>query len=166
MLMYSTTSTILRLDRLHTIPPNHAHAQESRHTTKHQCDNAFGGEPRRQRTRRYIFPAEIEQIQRVTRSVALGGRAVRFAVIQVICGDSADELPLDGQGGLDHGCDETGHHVPFNVAVEQPDAGIVGAEAEHDVSVGPHEYGVTLHRACRERGRLNRACVVRSGFFI
>lgn len=29
---------------------------------------------------------------------------------------------LEGFGGFDHGCDEAGGDVPFDVAVEEPDA--------------------------------------------
>lgn len=60
--------------------------------------------------------------------------------------DLARELVLQANWILDHGSHQAGCYVPFNMAVEEPDSGIVGPETEHDVSVGTHEHGVPTHR--------------------
>ncbi len=59
---------------------------------------------------------------------------------------------LEGEGGFDHGGDETGCDVPFYVAVEEPDTGVVGAEAEDDVAVWVDHYGVAFHGCGGEGG--------------
>lgn len=66
--------------------------------------------------------------------------------------DLAGELLLDVERGLNDGGDEPRGDVPFDVAVEEPDAGVVGAEAEHDVAVGVDEDGVAAHGRRREGG--------------
>ena len=53
---------------------------------------------------------------------------------------------LQVQGRFDHGGDEAGRNVPFDVAVEEPDAWVVGAEAEDNVAVGGRHEGISLHR--------------------
>lgn len=63
----------------------------------------------------------------------------------MISGDFVLELGLDVERAFDHGGGETGGDVPFDVAVEEPDAGVVGAEAHDDVAVGVYQDGVALH---------------------
>jgi hypothetical protein len=35
--------------------------------------------------------------------------------------------------------------MPFNMAMEQPDSGIVSLEAEHNVATGVYGNGITAH---------------------
>ena len=57
---------------------------------------------------------------------------------------------LQVQGCFDHGGDEAGRDVPFDVAVKEPDAWVVGAEAEDDVAVWGRHEGISLHRDGRK----------------
>ena len=58
---------------------------------------------------------------------------------------------MDGERGFDHGGGEARSYVPLNVAVEEPDTGVVGAEAQDKVAVWVDEDGVASH--WRGRGR-------------
>lgn len=81
------------------------------------------------------------------------------------------QLLLELEGRFDHGGHETGCHVPFDVAVEEPDAlitcvrgsivqrpvmekregtGVIGSEAQYDVPVRAHHDGIPTHRELRE----------------
>ncbi len=57
----------------------------------------------------------------------------------------------DGEGGLevcggfDHGGDEAGGDVPFDVAVEEPDAGVVCSKSQDDVAVWRGHKGISFH---------------------
>lgn len=57
----------------------------------------------------------------------------------------AVELALDGERSFDDGGGETGGDVPFDVAVKEPDAGVVGAEAQDEVPVWADEDSVAAH---------------------
>lgn len=52
---------------------------------------------------------------------------------------------LEGGGGFDHGGDEAGRDVPFDVAVEEPDARVIGAEAQDYVAVWADHEGIAAH---------------------
>jgi len=56
-----------------------------------------------------------------------------------------DEGFLQFERSFDHGCDEALVDVPFDVAVEEPDAGVVGCEAEDDVAGGTKDECVAAH---------------------
>ena len=54
--------------------------------------------------------------------------------------------------------------MPLDVAMEEPDAWVVGDEAEDHVAVGSHEHGVAAHGHGREFGVV--LWVVHSGLFL
>ena len=61
-------------------------------------------------------------------------------------------LGLQLERRLDHGGDQPRVDVPLDVAVEEPDARVVAAEAQHDVAVGAHPEGIAAHGYRREGG--------------
>jgi len=63
----------------------------------------------------------------------------------MVRGDLAGELLLHFERGFDHGGDQARGHVPFDVAMEEPHAWVVGTEAEHDIAVRVDEDGVAAH---------------------
>ena len=71
------------------------------------------------------------------------------------------ETLLDLVGGFDHGRDEAGSDVPFNVAVEEPDARVIGSEPQDHVAVWADHEGIAAH------GHLGEGLVVdiRTGLF-
>lgn len=52
---------------------------------------------------------------------------------------------LQNVGRFDHGGDQARRDVPFDVAVEEPDAGVVGAEADDEVAVRSDHECVASH---------------------
>ncbi len=128
----------LILDRLHAIPANDSHAQEGRQTAEHERHNASRREACRQWSGRFILALQVQVILRVTSSVTRRGDFARFTGLQVVLWNLAAQLLLDGERGFDHGCDESRRYVPFNVAVEEPHARVIGAETEHKVAVWTH----------------------------
>ena len=46
---------------------------------------------------------------------------------------------------FNEGCNQTGLHVPFDMAMEKPDAWVVGSESKNHVSTGSNKNGVTAH---------------------
>ena len=67
----------------------------------------------------------------------------RFTGREVVLGYGEGGLEL--QRRFDHGGDEPLVDVPLDVAVEEPDAGVVGLEAKHDVAGGVEDEGVAAH---------------------
>ena len=57
---------------------------------------------------------------------------------------------LHGERRFDHRGDEAGGDVPLDMAVEEPDTWIIGAEAHHDVAARWDHEGVAPHGHCRE----------------
>ena len=81
----------------------------------------------------------------------------------MILGDLATELLLDLKWRLNDGSYKARGNMPFDVAMEQPYARVVGAEAKDNVTIGVHEDGVTTHRSRRELrnvARIVETCVV------
>ena len=88
-------------------------------------------------------PTQIEEINRIPRRVPLSGQFRSDAAIDVVAWDS-DGL-LEDIGGFDHGGDEARGDVPFDMAVEEPDARVIGAETDDEVAVGADHEGVAAH---------------------
>lgn len=88
-------------------------------------------------------PTQIEEINRVPRRVPFGGQLLSDAAIDMVAGD-ADGL-LEDIGRFDHGGDQARGDVPFDVAVEEPDAWVVGAEADDEVAIRADHEGVAAH---------------------
>lgn len=74
----------------------------------------------RQWARRGRRAGQVEQVCCIAGRVADGGDVLRGAGGEVVWGDG--EGGLEEGGGFDDGCDEAGGDVPFDVAVEKPDA--------------------------------------------
>ena len=125
------------------IPRNHADPQERTQTTKHQRHDAPGLEPCRQRRRRLMRPTQVEQINRIARGIAFGRQLLGNAAINVIARDT--DGFLQDIGGFNHGGDQARGNVPFDMAVEEPDARVVGAETNDEVAVGSDHEGVAAH---------------------
>lgn len=101
-------------------PPNNRNAQERAQAAEHQRHDAPRRETLRQAARRFRRALQVQEIDRVARRVADGGDMLRVAGVEVFGGDG--EGGLEEGGGFDHGGDEAGGDVPFDVAVEEPDA--------------------------------------------
>ncbi len=63
---------------------------------------------------------EIEHVGGVSGCVSDGGGILFSAGGEMVGGDG--EAGLEGGGGFDEGGDEAGGDVPFDVAMEEPDA--------------------------------------------
>ncbi len=59
-------------------------------------------------------------------------------------------------GSFDDSGDEPHDNMPLDVAVEEPDARVVGFEAQNDVGFRIHGNGVALHRVTEEAARDGR----------
>ncbi|TKW49549.1 hypothetical protein CTA1_5576 [Colletotrichum tanaceti] len=122
-------------------------AQEGRDAAEEHGDVAPGREALRQRAGGPVLAAQVERVLGVARGVALGRDGGGAAHVQVALGDGA---ALQGLGRLDDGGDKALVHVPLYVAVEQPHAGVVGAEADDEVAVALDEEGVAAHGVAGE----------------
>lgn len=96
-----------------------------------------------ERVGRRILARQVKQVFGVGGCVALGGRVPGLAREEVVGRDGKGLLQL--QRRLDKGGDESRDDVPFDVAVEEPDAGVVGFESQNHVAVGVDEKGVAPH---------------------
>jgi hypothetical protein len=56
--------------------------------------------------------------------------------------------------------------LPFNVAMEEPNARVVGAEAEDSVAVWSHEDSVSPHRGFGKCGSDGGIGTISTGFFL
>ena len=149
---------------LQPIPANDPQAQERRQNTKHQRHNPPSLKPIRQPPRIRIFAAQIRQIHRIPRRIALRRHIRISAALQMVLRNFTCELGLDVEWGLDDSGNEPRGNVPLDVAVEEPDTRVVGAEAEDGVAVGVDEDGVATHGRCGEvRGS---GGVVEAGFVL
>ena len=89
-----------------------------------------------------IRPRQIERVLRVVCSVARVAHAVVFAHLDLVLGDL--DVAADVIRRLDQGGHEAGVDVPLDVAVEGPNAGVVGLEADDDVGVLVGHDGIAL----------------------
>ena len=103
------------------IPRNNRNPRKRAQSAKHQRHDPPRREPLRQGARRLRRACQIEPVLRVARRVADDGDILRLAGGVVVGGDG-EGGGLEEGGGFDHCCDEAGCEVPFDVAVEEPDA--------------------------------------------
>lgn len=89
----------------------------------------------------------------ITTSITGGRNVEQFAVIEMV---GRENLAAQLFGRLDDSGSQAHLHVPFNVAVEQEDTGIVGLETQHGIRVCvyrhdvPHgRFGVVITSATR-----------------
>lgn len=92
--------------------------------------------------------AEVGVVFRVACGVAFVCCFCVDAGLVVVCGDGEGFLEL--QGRFDDGGDQARRDVPFDVAVEEPDTGVVGAESDHKVAARSHHEGIPAHRDLRQ----------------
>ena len=126
-----------------TIPRNDRHPQYRGNDAKHQGHNPPRRKPIRQGFRTPIRPPQIQQIFHVTSGITGDRQILLRAGVEMGLRDS--EGFLQGEWGFDHCCDEARGDMPFDVAVKEPDAWVIGAEAQDDVAVGPDHEGVATH---------------------
>lgn len=92
---------------------------------------------------------EVEPVDSVTTCVSFIQVASRLAGSDMVGRQTQDALAtflgLQLERGFDHGRDKPAVHVPFNVAVEEPHARVVGAEAENSVTRGMNEDRISTH---------------------
>ena len=70
------------------------------------------------------------------------------------------ERLLEIGGGFDESEDQTRCDMPFDMAVEEPDPGIIGTEAEDDVAVWIYQDGISPHGDGRDGFVVDvRSCV-------
>ena len=82
----------------------------------------------------------------------------------MVCGDAHRRLQRGGR--LDEDRDQARRRVPLDMAVEEPHAWVVGAEANHEVAQRLHQQRVAARRHRREL-RLCGVCrVVDAGVFV
>ena len=97
-----------------------------------------------------IRARQIERVLRVARGVTRVAHAVVLADLDLVLWDL--DVPADVIGRLDQGGHEAGVDVPLDVAVESPDAGVVGLEADDDVGILVRHDGVALQGRRRDVG--------------
>lgn len=90
-----------------------------------------------------ICPSKVEMVLRIPRRIALRRRTLGLAVRQGLGRDTL--LFLELQWGFDHGDGQAGSDVPFHVAVQDPDARVVGPESHDGVAAGRNHHSVSLH---------------------
>jgi hypothetical protein len=76
----------------------------------------------------------------VAGSITSDGNVLSLADVDVLLGDG---VVVELLGRLDEGRREAHLNVPFNVAVEEEDTGVVGGEAQDGVGVGVDSQDVT-----------------------
>ncbi len=101
-------------------PRNDRHAQKRAQDAKDERHDAPAREAVRQPSRRRRHARQVQKVLIVAGRVADGGDALRLAGVVVVLGDG--EGGLQDVGGFDEGGDEAGGDVPFDVAMEEPDA--------------------------------------------
>lgn len=101
-------------------PSNNRHPRQCRQTTKHKRHDTPGREPLRQASRRFRRVGQVQKVFFVAGGIAGGGDVLGFAGVEVGWWDG--EGLLEEGGGFDDGGDKAGRDVPFDVAVEEPDA--------------------------------------------
>ena len=101
-------------------PRNDRHPNQRRQNAKHHRHDTPRREPIRQPIRRLRNARQVEEIFIVARRVADDGDILRLASVEVVWRDG--EGVLERGGGFNHRRDQAGRDVPFNVAVEEPDA--------------------------------------------
>ena len=109
------------------LPRNDSHAQEGSQDTEHQSHDTLGREPGRDGWRRLILAFQIGEIICIACCVASGGDLLARTGVKVVLWYL--ERLLELRRRLDHGGDEAGCDVPFNVAVEQPDTWVICSES-------------------------------------
>lgn len=90
-----------------------------------------------------VRPRKIKMILRIPRRVALRRHALRLTIPQRLRRDTL--LFLELQWGFDHGDGQAGSDVPFHVAMQDPDARVIGPESHDGVAAGRNHHGVSLH---------------------
>lgn len=126
------------------LPGDDGHAHKGTETAKDQRDDPSSRKPFRKGLRREILPAQVEQVLGVGGCIAGSRDAGVSARLVVVLWDL--EGLLDVQWSFDQGGDETAIHMPFDVAVEKPDAWVVGFEPEDKVAEGIDHESVSSHR--------------------
>lgn len=132
------------------LPGDDGHAHEGTKTAKDQRDDPSSRKPFRKGLRREVLPAQVEQVLGVGGCIAGSRDAGVSARLVVVLWDL--EGLLDVEWGFDQGGDETAIHMPFDVAVEEPDAWVVGFKPEDKVAEGINQESVSSHG---RRGRLS-----------
>ena len=103
------------------IPGDSRQAQESSQDAEHQSHDPSSGEASRKGRHTVVHALEVVHVFRVTDSITGSGDVLVVAGVDVVLGDG-EPGGLQLAGGFDECHDETGDHVPFDVAVEEPDA--------------------------------------------
>lgn len=125
-------------------PCNSSHTKETRNTTEDQGHIALSRESRRQPGDHPVLAREVEIVVSIAGGVPRGRRPIRRTKVHEVLRD--DGLLLQHRWRLDHGRRQAAVHVPFDMAVEEPDARVVSAEADHEIAHRLDYEGVTAHR--------------------
>lgn len=90
-----------------------------------------------------VRPSKVEMVLRIPRRIALRRHTLSLAVRQGLGRDTLKFLEL--QWSFDHGDGQAGSDVPFHVAMQDPDARVIGPESHDGVTAGRDHHGVALH---------------------
>lgn len=121
------------------VPDDGGKTQESRDDGEHKGDNSLGGEGAGEGIGPDVSAVEVQAL--VTGSVTTVWDAQSLAVLNV-GGVDLQDAGHDLRS-LDDGGGETSLEMPLDVAMEQPDSGVVGLEADGNVLLGGDEDSVT-----------------------
>lgn len=121
------------------VPDDGGKTQESRDNGEDKGDNSLGGEGTGKRIGSDVGAVEVQAL--VTGSVAAVWDTQSLAVLNV-GGVNLQDAGHD-LGCLNEGGGETSLEMPLDVAMEQPDTGVVGLEADGNVLLGGDEDSVT-----------------------
>ena len=158
----TSASRLLAHSGCEPIPSHDSDAQDTTDTAEHQRDDTPSREPGRQWIRSPVLARQVKQVACVARRVP-GSRYIgRSARIKVIARDAQRLLQLERR--LDHGGYQARGDVPFYVAVEEPDTGVVRSEAQDDVAFRIKHKGIPTHWNLGEVGLGNVGVGEDAGF--
>ena len=96
-----------------------------------------------------VRPGKVKMVVRIPRRVPCRRHTLCLAVRQGLGCDTL--LLLELHWSFDHGDGQASGDVPFHVAMQDPDARVIGPKPHDGVTTWGNHYGVSFHGHRRER---------------